>query len=80
VSEWNLTWTEAEITEAVEAWRTFGLMRNFDYLDPATVAEAVALTLTAPRGTKVNLLTLRPEVPAADAPPTDLLGQGRDRT
>ncbi|MHB8669123.1 MAG: SDR family oxidoreductase [Acidimicrobiales bacterium] len=80
VSEWNLNWTEEEGRAALEVWQEFGLMRNFDYLEPATVADAVVMALTAPKGTKVNVLCVRPEVPPPDAAYTGAtFDQGRNR-
>jgi NADP-dependent 3-hydroxy acid dehydrogenase YdfG len=81
VSEWNLSWSPEEIQDALQVWQRFGVMRNFDYLEPATVADAVAMAVTAPRGTKLNMLTVRPEAPPADAPYAGetAVDQGRSR-
>jgi hypothetical protein len=46
----------------MEAWERLGLGRqDFNYIPAEAAAQAVVTAVTAPRGTKVSLLSVRPE-------------------
>lgn len=62
VSEFNTGWSDADMIGFMEAWERLGLGRqDFNYIPAEVAAEAVVSAVTAPPGSKVSLLEVRPE-------------------
>jgi NADP-dependent 3-hydroxy acid dehydrogenase YdfG len=62
VSEFNTGWDDADMVGFMEAWERLGLGRqDFNYIPAEAAAGAVVAAVTAERGTKVSLLSVRPE-------------------
>jgi len=81
VSEFNTSWPEEDLIGFMHAWERLGIRQDFNYLPTDLAARAVVTAVTAPRGTKVSLLTVRPEVTRNDDPRTvwdKARRQGRD--
>lgn len=60
-SEFNTGWPDEDLIAFMEAWQRLGIKEDFNYLPAEHVAEAVVAAVTAPKGTKVSLLSVRPE-------------------
>ncbi|MEJ5255013.1 MAG: SDR family NAD(P)-dependent oxidoreductase [Acidimicrobiales bacterium] len=83
VSEFNTTWTDQDMIAFMHAWERLGIKQDFNYIPAEAVAHAVVTAVTAPRGTKVSLLSVRPEVTRSDDPRrrwADAADQGRSRS
>jgi NAD(P)-dependent dehydrogenase (short-subunit alcohol dehydrogenase family) len=62
VSEFNTGWDDADMIGFMEAWERLGLGRqDFNYIPTEVAAQAVLTAVTAPAGSKVSLLSVRPE-------------------
>ncbi|MEZ5134296.1 MAG: SDR family NAD(P)-dependent oxidoreductase [Acidimicrobiales bacterium] len=61
VSEFNTSWPDEDLIAFMEAWQRLGITDDFNYVPTDVVAHAVVAALTAPRGAKVSLLSIRPE-------------------
>jgi NADP-dependent 3-hydroxy acid dehydrogenase YdfG len=62
VSEFNTGWEDADMIGFMEAWERLGLGRqDFNYIPAETAAAAVVTAVTAAPGSKVSLLSVRPE-------------------
>jgi hypothetical protein len=62
VSEFNTGWEDADMIGFMEAWERLGLGRqDFNYIPAEVAAQAVVTAVTAPPGSKVSLLSVRPE-------------------
>jgi NADP-dependent 3-hydroxy acid dehydrogenase YdfG len=82
VSEFNTNWPDEDLIAFMHAWERLGLKQDFNYIPAEAVAQAVVTAVTAPRGTKVSLLSVRPEVTVSDDAKTrwaDAADQGRGR-
>lgn len=66
VSEFNTSWPEEDLIGFMHAWERLGIRQDFNYIPAEAVARAVVTAVTAPRGTKVSLLSVRPEVTRSD--------------
>jgi len=66
VSEFNTGWTDEDMIAFMEAWQRLGITEDFNYVATEVVAHAVVVALTAPRGSKVSLLSIRPESTVSD--------------
>jgi NADP-dependent 3-hydroxy acid dehydrogenase YdfG len=62
VSEFNTSWPDEDMIEFMHAYERLGIKEDFNYLPVEHVARAVVVAVTAPKGTKVSLLSVRPEV------------------
>lgn len=62
VSEFNTNWPDEDMIAFMEAYERLGIKEDFNYLPTEHVADAVVAAVTAPKGTKVSLLSVRPEV------------------
>lgn len=62
VSEFNTSWPDEDMIDFMHAYERLGIKEDFNYLPVAHVARAVVMAVTAPKGTKVSLLSVRPEV------------------
>jgi NADP-dependent 3-hydroxy acid dehydrogenase YdfG len=82
VSEFNTNWPDEDMIAFMHAWERLGLKQDFNYIPAEAVAQSVVTAVTAPRGTKVSLLSVRPEVTVSDDAKTrwaDAADQGRGR-
>jgi NADP-dependent 3-hydroxy acid dehydrogenase YdfG len=82
VSEFNTNWPDEDMIAFMHAWERLGLKQDFNYIPAEAVARSVVTAVTAPRGTKVSLLSVRPEVTVSDDAKTrwaDAADQGRSR-
>jgi NADP-dependent 3-hydroxy acid dehydrogenase YdfG len=62
VSEFNTGWEDDDMVGFMEAWERLGLGRqDFNYIPAEVAAQAVVTAVTAPVGSKVSLLSVRPE-------------------
>lgn len=61
VSEFNTNWPAEDMIAFMHAWERLGIKEDFNYIPAESVAAAVLAAVTAPRGTKVSLLSVRPE-------------------
>lgn len=62
VSEFNKGWEDADMLGFMEAWQRLGLGdQDFNYIPAEVAADAVVTAVTAPPGSKVSLLAVRPE-------------------
>lgn len=62
VSEFNTGWTDDDMVGFMLAWERLGLgKQDFNYIPAEVAAQAVVTAVTAPAGSKVSLLEVRPE-------------------
>jgi NADP-dependent 3-hydroxy acid dehydrogenase YdfG len=62
VSEFNTNWTDEDMVGFMLAWERLGLGRqDFNYIPVEIAAQAVVTAVTAPPGSKVSMLSVRPE-------------------
>ncbi len=62
VSEFNTSWPDEDMIAFMHAYERLGIKEDFNYIPAEHVAQAVVTAVTAPRGTKVSVLSVRPEV------------------
>lgn len=82
VSEFNTSWSDEDMIAFMHAWERLGLKQDFNYIPAEAVGHAVVTAVTAPRGTKVSELSVRPEVTVSDDARqrwADAADQGRGR-
>jgi len=82
VSEFNTSWPDEDMVAFMHAYERLGIKEDFNYIPVDRVARAVVMAVTAPRGTKVSLLSVRPEVTRTQDDRTrwsTAATQGRDR-
>lgn len=83
VSEFNTGWPDEDMIGFMNAWERLGLRQDFNYIPAEAAAHAVVTAVTAPRGTKVSELSVRPEVTVSDDAAkrwADAADQGRSRS
>ncbi|MCU0267238.1 MAG: SDR family NAD(P)-dependent oxidoreductase [Acidimicrobiales bacterium] len=61
VSEFNTAWPVEDMVAFMETYERLGIKEDFNYIPVEHVALAVVNAVTAPRGTKISLLSVRPE-------------------
>jgi len=62
VSEFNTNWPDEDMIAFMEAYERLGIKEDFNYIPAEHVGNAVVAAVTAPKGSKVSLLSVRPEV------------------
>ena len=62
-SEFHTNWTPDQITHLLKYWKKFGVQRHLAMMPPESVARAVVLALTTPRGTQLGCVEVQPEAP-----------------
>jgi len=62
VSEFNTSWPDEDMVDFMQAYERLGIKEDFNYIPVDHVAQAVVMAVTAPKGTKVSVLSVRPEV------------------
>jgi len=63
ITEQGSTWSGEEVTQALDAWRHWGLVRHAGYLRPEQVAAAVVAMVSAPLGSRLAVIEVQPEAP-----------------
>ena len=67
VSEFNASWSDEDMVGFMQAWDKLGLrQQDFNYIPVEVAAQAVVTAVTTPPGSKVSLISVRPEVSIAD--------------
>ncbi len=61
ISEFNTSWPDEDMIAFMHAYERLGIKEDFNYIPAEHVARAVVTAVTAPRGTKVSVLSVRPE-------------------
>jgi NADP-dependent 3-hydroxy acid dehydrogenase YdfG len=62
VSEFNTDWPDEDLSGFMQAWERLGLRRqDFNYIPAEVAAQSVVTAVTAPRGSKVSVISVRPE-------------------
>jgi NAD(P)-dependent dehydrogenase (short-subunit alcohol dehydrogenase family) len=56
-------WDPALVKRLLEAWKALGIQRHLRWMPAQSVADAVAATLAAPRGTNYDVVAIGPEAP-----------------
>lgn len=82
VSEFNTSWPAEDMVAFMEAWERLGLKEDFNYIPAEAAAAAVVTAVTAAPGTKVSLLSVRPESTRSDDERTrwaKAANQGREK-
>lgn len=62
-SEFHTGWTPDQIKHLLKYWKKFGVQRHLAMMPPESVARAVALALTTPKGTQLGCIEVQPEAP-----------------
>jgi NADP-dependent 3-hydroxy acid dehydrogenase YdfG len=62
VSEFNTNWPAEDMVAFMHAWERLGIKEDFNYIPPDHVSRALIAAVTAPRGTKLSMVSIRPEV------------------
>ncbi len=82
VSEFNSSWPDEDMVGFVRAWDKLGLrQQDFNFIPVETAARAVVAAVTAPRGSKVSMMSVRPESSISEGEEArwvDAATQGRD--
>lgn len=71
-SEFHTGWTPDQVKHLLHYWKKFGVQRHLAMMPPESVARAVVLALTTPRGTQLGCIEVQPEAPVED--PTEGTG------
>ncbi len=64
-SEFNTGWSDDDMIGFMQAWERLGIRDDFNYIPAETAAAAVVTAVTTPKGTKLSLLSVRPETTIA---------------
>ena len=71
LTEMGWDWEPDALNQLFASWKRWGLLRNDHYLPAESIASAVLVAVSAPRGTNLSLIEVEPEAPirpvAADA-------------
>jgi len=67
-SEFHAGWDQDKIIDLFKYWRRFGVQRHMAMMPAESVARAVVLAVTTPRGTHLGTIEVQPEVPAPGDP------------
>jgi NADP-dependent 3-hydroxy acid dehydrogenase YdfG len=62
-SEYAAGWGADRIAELMQYWKRWGLQRHAGVMPPESVARAVVLAVTTPRGTCLDTIEVQPEAP-----------------
>jgi len=66
VSEFNTSWDDADMIAFMQAWERLGITDDFNYIPAEAAASAVVQAVTVPKGTKLSIVSIRPETTIAD--------------
>ncbi len=65
-SEMGSDWADEDAARVLTEWVRFGHARHPHFLKPTAIADAIAMVVSAPRGTHLNLVEVTPEAPVED--------------
>lgn len=65
-SEMGSDWSDEDAAHVLTQWVRFGHARHPHFLKPAAIADAIAMVVSAPRGTHLNLIEVSPEAPVEE--------------
>jgi hypothetical protein len=51
------------LARVLDSWKEWGIMRHHQTLPPESVAAAVVSAVTAPPGTRLDVIQINPEAP-----------------
>jgi NADP-dependent 3-hydroxy acid dehydrogenase YdfG len=68
-SEFSAGWDPDKIIDLLKYWKRFGLQRHLAMMPAESVARAVVLAVTTPRGTHLGTIEVQPEAPSDEPPP-----------
>lgn len=63
-SEFHSNWEPDKIIDLLKYWKRFGLQRHLALMPAESVARAVVLAVTTPKGTHLGTIEVQPEAPA----------------
>jgi NADP-dependent 3-hydroxy acid dehydrogenase YdfG len=65
LTDFGSGWKPEMLTRVLESWTERGIMRHHETLPPESVAAAVVHVVTAPAGTRLDVVQINPEAPRA---------------
>jgi NAD(P)-dependent dehydrogenase (short-subunit alcohol dehydrogenase family) len=66
-SEFAVDWQPDKIIDLLKYWKRFGVQRHLAMMPAESVARAVVLAVTTPRGTHLGTIEVQPEAPSQGA-------------
>jgi len=63
-SEFHSGWDQSKIIDLLKYWKRFGVQRHLAMMPAESVARAVVLAVTTPRGTHLGTIEVQPEAPS----------------
>ncbi len=63
-SEFHAGWDQDKIIDLLKYWKRFGVQRHLAMMPAESVARAVVLAVTTPRGTHLGTIEVQPEAPS----------------
>jgi hypothetical protein len=63
-SEFHSDWDQDKIIDLLKYWQRFGLQRHLAMMPAESVARAVVLAVTTPKGTHLGTIEVQPEAPS----------------
>jgi len=63
-SEFHTGWDQEKIIDLLKYWRRFGVQRHLSMMPAESVARAVVLAVTTPKGTHLGTIEVQPEAPS----------------
>lgn len=63
-SEFHAGWEQDKIIDLLKYWQRFGVQRHLAMMPAESVARAVVLAVTTPRGTHLGTIEVQPEAPS----------------
>jgi NADP-dependent 3-hydroxy acid dehydrogenase YdfG len=63
-SEFHAGWDEEKIIDLLKYWQRFGVQRHLNMMPAESVARAVVLAVTTPKGTHLGTIEVQPEAPS----------------
>jgi len=67
-SEFHAGWDQDKIIDLMKYWKRFGVQRHMAMMPAESVARAVVLAVTTPRGTHLGTIEVQPEAPIRRSP------------
>jgi len=63
-SEFHVGWQQDKIIDLLKYWKRFGVQRHLAMMPAESVARAVVLAVTTPKGTHLGTIEVQPEAPS----------------
>jgi NADP-dependent 3-hydroxy acid dehydrogenase YdfG len=63
-SEFHAGWDQSKIIDLLKYWKRFGVQRHLAMMPAESVARAVVLAVTTPKGTHLGTIEVQPEAPS----------------